>query len=139
MYVCVCVCVCVCVEGLLQLAIPLFFFISFSSRFLLSCNYKTHNTNTGRLCCSGTKGFFFNFLTSVHSDSRRKTQFLKVFSNQLCWLYPHARCILWCLRSLSVEIRKPQLHLQWPKSNSIPQMAENWTSLPPWSNLNSQQ
>ena len=31
---------------------------------------------------------------------------------------PNARCILWCLRSLSVKIRKAQLHLQRSKFDS---------------------
>ena len=55
----------------------------------------------------------------------------------LCWLYnadpTNVRRILWCLRSLSAEIRKLdlstvkiQLSPQWQKINS----------LPPWSNLN---
>ena len=59
---------------------------------------------------------FYKLLTSAQSDTRRETQFL------LCWPYyvdpTNARRILWCLRSLSVEIRKTQLHLQRPKSNS---------------------
>ena len=81
---------------------------------------------------SDTNGFI-NFLTSDHGDARRETLFL------LCWLSirPHfnARCILWSLRSLLIEIRKTQLYLQRPKSNSQPQW-QKLDSLPPWSYLN---
>ena len=59
---------------------------------------------------------FIDFLTSAHCDTWRETQFLP------CWPYyagpTNARRFLWCLRSLSVEIRKTQLHLQRTKSNS---------------------
>ena len=58
-------------------------------------------------------------------DTRRETQFLKAYANHTIWPHFNARW-LWCLRSLSIEIRKTQLHLPRPKSNS----------LPPWSNLN---
>ena len=49
----------------------------------------------------------------------------------------NGRRILGCLRSLSVGIRKTQLHLQRPKSNSMPQW-QKLNFLPPWSNLNFQ-
>ena len=49
-------------------------------------------------------------------DKRRETHFC-YFADHTIW--PHQqRRILRCLRSLSIEIRKPQLHLQWSKSNS---------------------
>ena len=50
-------------------------------------------------------------MTSVQRHEERDTILTKL-------TIPNARCILWCLRSLSVEIRKTQLHLQWPKFNS---------------------
>ena len=73
-------------------------------------------------------------------DTRRETQFLKVYANHvLCRPYyadhPNARCILRCLRSLSIEIWKTQQHLQRPKSYSLPQW-QKLNSLPPWSILN---
>ena len=51
-------------------------------------------------------------------DIKRETQFLKVYANHTNWPHFNAWHILWCLRSLSVEIWKTQLHLQRPKSNS---------------------
>ena len=47
-------------------------------------------TNTGGLCRFRYERFI-NFLTSAHSDTRRETQFLKVFSNHtmLTILYDH--------------------------------------------------
>ena len=59
-------------------------------------------TNTGRLCRSGTNAFI-NFLTSVLRHKERDTIFtmLTILSDPTnVWR------ILWCLRSLSVEIRK---------------------------------
>ena len=64
------------------------------------------NTNAGRLCCSGT-----NFLTSVLRHEVSDT----ILSMQTI---PNVQRILWCLRFLSVEIRKTQRHLQQPKPNS---------------------
>ena len=50
----------------------------------------------------------------------------------LCWPYdtdpttlPNARCILWCSRSLSVEVRKTQLHLSTVKI----QLSRQWSNL----------
>ena len=57
---------------------------------------------------------FINFLTSVHSNTRRETQFL------LCWpYYADAQRILWCLRSLSVEIRKIQLRASTVENSTL--------------------
>ena len=67
---------------------------------------------------SHTNGFI-NFLASVHGDTRRETQFL------LCWPHPNARCILWYLRSLSIEIQKTQLHLSAVKI----QLSSQWSNL----------
>ena len=66
--------------------------------------------NTGGLCCSGTNAFI-NFLTSVrrHEESDTILTMLTI---------PNAWRILRCLTSLYVEIRKTQLHLLQPKSNS---------------------
>ena len=62
---------------------------------------------------SGTNGLLTSDFWLQFFDMRRETQFLKVFSNQLCWLHPHMQRILWCLRSLLVEIKKKkQLHLR---------------------------
>ena len=109
------------------------------------------------LCCSGTNGLSISWLRFF--DTRREIQFLKVFANHTIWP-TNARRILRCLRFLSVEIRKTQLHLQWSKSNPqlFNSMAESpttrlhgststltvWLSggetncLPPWSNVNFQ-
>ena len=49
----------------------------------------------------------------------------------------NTRRILWCPRSLSVEIRKTQLHASTVENSILyAPMAE--TQLPPWSNFNSQ-
>ena len=53
---------------------------------------------------SDTNGLLISWLQSF--DTRRDTQFLKVFANHTIWLYPNAWRILWCLRYLSVEICK---------------------------------
>ena len=84
--------------------------------------------NKVRLCCSGTNAFI-NFWLRFF-NTRRETQFLQ------CWPYyadpTNVLHIPWCLRSLSVEIRKTKLHLQlstvWQKLNY----------LPAWSNVNPQ-
>ena len=47
-----------------------------------------------------------NFLTSVLRHEERETQFLKFFVNHTMLTIPNVRRILWCLRSLSVEIWK---------------------------------
>ena len=43
--------------------------------------------NTGGLCCF-IYAQFINFLTSVHGDTRRETQFLKVYANYTIRLHP---------------------------------------------------
>ena len=64
--------------------------------------------HAGGLCCSGTNDFISFWLRLF--DTRRETQFLKVSRNhtRLTILSDptKARCILWCLRSLSQGIRK---------------------------------
>ena len=67
-------------------------------------------------------------------DTRRETQYL------LCWPSyadptPNVRYISWCLRFLSVEIRKTQLHLQWSKS-IFQLFGRELNYLPAWSNVN---
>ena len=91
--------------------------------------YKTQtNTNAGGLCRLRYERFI-NFLTLAHSDRRRETQFLKAYANHTSWLHLHARRILWCLRSLSVEIRKSQLHLSTVKIQLSATMAETQLSI----------
>ena len=60
---------------------------------------QTHLQTQVDSVVSGTNGFI-NFLISFHGNTRWETQFL------LCWPHPYAQRILWCLRSLSVEIWK---------------------------------
>ena len=78
---------------------------------------------------------FIQILVSVLRHEERDTilTMLTILSD----LHPNVRRILRCLRSLSVEIRKTQLHLQRPKSNSQLNGRE-LNFLPPWSNLNFQ-
>ena len=72
------------------------------------------------------------FLTSVIRHEEKKTQFLQWWPY---YLTPPMRC----LRSLSVEIRKTQLHLQWSKFNSqLPTQWQELNFLPAWSNVNLQ-
>ena len=70
---------------------------------------------------SGTKAFI-NFWLRFF-EARKETQFLKVYANHTTWLHPHARCILWCLRSQSLEICKT-----WPHAS----MAETQRSNLNW-------
>ena len=66
--------------------------------------------------CSGTNAFI-NFLTSVHRHEERDT-ILTLLT------IPNALRILWCLRSLSVEIRKTQLFDSTVESPTLNSMAE---------------
>ena len=96
--------------------------------------YSNTNAGTGGLFCSDTNGFI-NFLNSAVRHEERDT-----ILKSLSWSYyanniPNGRCILWCLRSLSVEIRKTQLHLERAKSNSQLNGKE-LNSLPQWQKLN---
>ena len=70
---------------------------------------------------SGTNAFI-NFLTSVHRHEERDTilTMLTILSDPT-----NALRIPWCLRSLLVEIKKTQLHLQWSNLNFNSSMAEN--------------
>ena len=73
------------------------------------------NTNTGEtggLRCSDTNAFI-NFWLQFF-DTRRETilTMLAILSDST-----NALRITWCLRALSVEIRKPQLRLQRPNLN----------------------
>ena len=83
----------------------------------------TQMQNTGGLCCSDTNAFI-NFWLRFF-DTRRETQFLP------CWPYyadpTNARRILWCLRSLSVEIRKTQLHLSTAENSTLCPIGRNST------------
>ena len=70
----------------------------------------------------------YQFLASVLRLEGRNTIFTML-------TIPNAQCILWCLCSLSVEIRKCQLHLSTVKI----QLSTQWQELnflPLWSNLN---
>ena len=71
---------------------------------------NTSNTNTytnsGELCLFGYERVN-QFLASVLGDTRRETQFLKAYAiHTMLTPTPNTWCILWCLRSLSVEIKK---------------------------------
>ena len=71
---------------------------------------KPHNTNTqAELCCFRYERFI-NFW--VRFFETRKETILTMLTRFQCAVH------LVMLRSLSVEIRKTQLHLQRPKSNS---------------------
>ena len=93
------------------------------------CIYKTQADSV----VSGKNVLLISWLQFI--DSRRETQVLKVFADHTIWLLPYAWRILWYLRSLLLEFRKTQLHLQQPKSKSMPQWQE-LNYLPLWSNLN---
>ena len=76
---------------------------------------------------SGTNGLLISRLRFF--NTRRETQFLKAYANHTIWPHPNAWRILWCLRSLSVEIRKTKLPFKRSKSNSLPQwqkLNSNW-------------
>ena len=84
---------------------------------------------------------FYKFLASVlrHEERERETilNMLTILSDPT-----NALRIPWCLRSLSVEIWKTQLHLQWSRSNPQLSTLPQWQklhSLPPWSNVSFQQ
>ena len=81
---------------------------------------KQANTNSGGLCTNAGENRrnllfryerFYQFLTSVLRHQERDTILTML-------TIPNASHILWCVRSLSVEIRKKnQLHLQRPNLN----------------------
>ena len=75
--------------------------------------YSQIQNTGGPRHCSGTNAFI-NFLTSVLQHEERDTilTILTILSDPTNTL-----CILWCLRSLLVEIWKTQLHLQNPTLN----------------------
>ena len=80
----------------------------------------------------------FQILTVLRHEKRNK------ILNHPIWPYFNAQCILWCLRSLSIEIRKTQLHLPRSKIQLstaeypiLASMVQSQLSiLPPWSNPN---
>ena len=82
--------------------------------------------NSGGQCCSGTNGFINSF-TSAHSDTKRERDTILTFLTPT-----NARRVLWCLKSLSVEIRKSQLFDPMAESPTLfpkpPQMAETQLS-----------
>ena len=72
--------------------------------------YKTQ-AKTGGLCRFRYERFI-NFLTSVHGDTRGGTQFLKAYAKHTMWFPLNVRCILWSLRSMSVDIKKKKKQTQ---------------------------
>ena len=74
----------------------------------------TQIQNTSRLCCFRYERFINFWLQFIVTQGER--QFL------LCW--PHARHILWCLRSQFISA-------SWDLKNG-----RKFNSMPPWSNLN---
>ena len=64
-----------------------------------------------------------HLLVSVFNSSTREERHNSYYADDTVWpsrlTIPNASRILWCLRSLFVEIRKTQLHLQGSKSNSL--------------------
>ena len=101
---------------------------------LIIIRIQIHNTNTGGK--RQTRSFQIRtvLLTSdFGSSTRGERQFL------LCWsYYADARRILWCLRSLSVEIRKTQLHASTEENSTLCFNGRELNCLPLWSNLNLQ-
>ena len=89
-------------------------------RYIYKCKYKTQmQAKTGGICCFGYERFY-QLLTSILRHEERGTILTML-------TIPNAQLILWCFRSLLLEIRKTQLHLstvetqlhlQWSKSNS---------------------
>ena len=93
------------------------------------CNTNTQIQNTGGLSCFRQERFI-NFLTSVHGDTRRETQFLKVFANHTM-LTPLQRAAHLVMFKISV-------HLRWsrPEKLNHRRNSRKLNSLPQWSNLN---
>ena len=96
------------------------------------CDEINHNRNTIHIqiqadsVVSDTNGFI-NFWLQFMATRRERQNSLKSLLTILWWLHPNARCILWSLRSLLVEIRKTQLHLSTVKIQLPPQWSHlNW-------------
>ena len=92
--------------------------------------------NTGRLCCFKFERVYW-FLTSVHGDTRRETQILKVYANHTmlttqCWRSAH---LVMFKISVGRDPKNPSTCLNVWELNSMPQCQKH-NSLPPWSNLN---
>ena len=88
-----------------------------ASRWALSedSSFRSDLSRPEVYCCFRYEQFI-NFWLRFF-DTRRENQFLKVLANPIL-SDPNAQRILWCLRSLSVEIRKTQLYLRRSKFNS---------------------
>ena len=85
--------------------------ISITTVHIQMHNKNTIQAKTGGLCCSDTNvfiNFWFRFF-----DMRRDT-----ILKSLYYLTPFQR-ILWCLRSLSIEIRKTQLHFSTVENSTL--------------------
>ena len=92
----------------------------------IGINYKdlNHNSNTihtqkQTVSVDSDMNSLLMFCFWVHSDTRSKTQFLKVFSNHTMLTIPNARLHLMMLRYLTVEIRKTQLHVSTVENSTL--------------------
>ena len=103
------------IVGLSYLVLLFFLSIRLFVHFGDVCNNYI-DAKTSGLCSSGTNGLSISWLQFMATRGER--QFLKAYANHTIWHDFNARRILWRLRSLSIEIRKPQQHLLRPKSNS---------------------
>ena len=109
---------------------------------IIFSNVRNNNadTNTQHKC---RRTLLFRYesiyqLLDFGSSTQGERQFLKVFANPRI-SDPNARCILWCLRSLSVEVRKtpttsstrwtnPQLSTQWQRTQFSAYMVQSQIS-----------
>ena len=85
--------------------------VVYHSHYDISHNGNTIHTqiqNTGGLCSFRYERVYW-LLASVHGDTKERDIILTKLP------HPNSRRIVWCLRSLSVEIRKTQLHLSTVK------------------------
>ena len=91
--------------------------------------YTNENTNTNQAdsFVSGTNAFINSWLRSMATQGERHNSQKSLPTTPL-WLHPHAQRTPWCSRSLSLEIRKTQLHpstvkinSQWPNTQPSPQ------------------
>ena len=114
--------------------LSLFSFFFFFYFFLQECivvyhshNDINHNNNTthtqiqnaGRLCCFRYERVY-QLLASIHGDTRRETQFLKVFANHTMLTPPQ------CMADLVMfKIWKTQLHLSTVKMQLLDSMVQS--------------
>ena len=86
-------------------------------RYTYTYSYTVKYKYTGRLCCFRYKRFINSWLRPWVTQGE--------WHNFYSANHPNARRILWCLRSLSMEIWKIRLHLQRPKSKSQRTLLQN--------------